>query len=97
MRALAKYIRPNKFVKERLNGANWVRLLSGHVKDFVDSCCCLPIPHPLLHCGVGSSSQIPSFTPWNYVHSICYICGIEKKHAINQVIVYDMTAQQLTY
>jgi len=92
MRALAKYIRLNKFVKELLNGAGWVRLLSGHVEDFVDSCCCLPIPHPILHCGAGLSSRIPSFTPWKCAHGTCDVCGIEKKHAFNQCILgHDST------
>ena len=63
MRALSKYIRLNKSVKELLNGTSWARLLSGHVEDLVDSCCCPRVPYSLLNNGAGSSSQIPPFTP----------------------------------
>jgi len=37
--------------------------------------------------GAGSSSRIPSFTPWKCVHGTCDVCGIEKKHAFNQCIL----------
>ena len=84
MRAISKYIRTNKTIKDALTSTSWVRLLTGHVDEFIDSVCCQKVPHPELVCGVGLSKRIPSFIPWSCLHGDCANCGIEKVHKISE-------------
>ena len=83
MRAIGKYIRQNKNIRDKLTSQTWVPLLSGHAEDFVQSICCDKVPHPILVCGIGLAQRIPSFHPWDCLHGKCVNCGIEKMHKIS--------------
>ena len=63
MRAVGKYIRQNKNIREELTSQTWVQLLSGHAEYFVQNICCDKVPHPVLVYGIGLAQRIPSFHP----------------------------------
>jgi len=86
MRAISKYIRTNKAMRDALTSTSWVPLLSGHVDEFIDSICCGKVLHPDLVCGVGLAKRIPSFIPWHCLQGDCLNCGIEKVHKISENI-----------
>ena len=84
MRAISKFIRTHKEIRDTLTEAPWVRLLSGHVEEFIDSICCAKVSHPSLACGVGLSYRVPSFHKWICINGTCNQCGIDVKHKISE-------------
>ena len=71
MRAISKFIRTHKEIRDTLTEAPWVRLLSGHVEECVDSICCAKVSHPSLACGVGLLYRVPSFHKWVCINGTC--------------------------
>ena len=70
-RAISKFIRTNKEICNTLTKALWVQLLSGHVKECIDSICCAKVSHPSLACGVGLLYRVPSFHKWVCINGSC--------------------------
>ena len=83
MRALAKYIRNNRALRNGLTNSTWLPLLSQPADVFIASTCCNSVPHPILACGIGSHRRIPSFVRWKCINGECNECGVELKHNIS--------------
>ena len=66
MRAINKYIRCNKTIREELTvvDRNWTDLLGGFVEDFVSAAQCAAHIHKSLTIGVGSTKKTPAFVKW---------------------------------
>ena len=93
MRAIGKYIRQNKSIRDKLTSQTWVPLLSGHAEDFVHNICCNKLPHPNLACSISLAQCIPSLHWWDCLHGKCVDCEIKKKHKIsdNTILTDDDT------
>ena len=97
MRAISKYVRTNKTIRDQLTTIPWIKLLSGHAEDLVDSICCEKLPHPALKYGLGSSTHIPTLLQWPCIYGTCQLCGIEIKHKMSTctVLMSDSTVIDL--
>ena len=78
MQAVSKYVRTNKYVRDEAKDIPWIKLLSGHGEECVESCCCPKVPHPELACGTGKKKSIPLFHAWHYIHGTYPDCGVNK-------------------
>ena len=97
MRAISKYVRTNKTIRDQLTTTPWIKLLSGHAEDLVHSICCEKLPHPALKYGLGSSTHIPTLLQWPCIYGTCQSCGIETKHEMSTctVLMSDSTVIDL--
>ena len=94
-RALAKFIRNNKDVKEALEKCDceqhqlpkeqqWQTYLNGRVERMVEATCCQKVQQPLLKQGAGTYEKTPALIPWECANSTCSSCGVEKKFKISK-------------
>ena len=87
MRAINKFIRCNKTIREELTvvDRNWTDLLGGFVEDFVSAAQCAAHTHEALTIGVGSTKKTPSFVKWECAEGKCSAC--RKKLRIDECTV----------
>ena len=78
MRAISKFIRNNRIIKEELTQAPWVDDLNDNPENFIDKLSCPKVPHPELVCGIGNGAKIPSFVSWKCAKGECAECAISK-------------------
>ena len=78
-----KVCESKKDVRDKTKQIPWIKLLSGHAKDFVESCCCSKHPYPELSCDTGTKITIPTLIVWQCIHGTYQDCGVNKKHNID--------------
>ena len=85
MKALSKFIRTNKQIREQLQGCELKAYLNKRVEDLVEATCCTKVPHPSLIMGAGTSMRVPKLIPFACIEKGgCANCGVEKKLKISE-------------